>query len=264
MIPIEGTGWHLQKADPIQSTIAAPTCLKAGRAEKIWTCQYCDMILETELVELPALGHDWGEPEYTIFGNLDEVDAKRVCKNDSGHLEKETAPITAEKKGNLIYYSAKFENEAFSWSFEDDGQRGGVSEEYAKTHIVKAHNGTWLGEGASVKAADYKLTKWKSGSSPKGTTKSPLKLKVSKKTKKSVKLKWNKVKTTKKYVIYGGKKGQKLKKIATTSKRTYNVKRIGKKKLKKNTQYRFIVVALDEYNFVNSSSKLVKAKTKKK
>jgi hypothetical protein len=136
--------------------------------------------------------------------------------------------------------------------------------EYAKTHIVKAQDGSWLGKGASIKAVDYKLTRWKSNSSPKGTKKSPLKLKAKKKTRKSVKLKWNKVNATKKYVIYGGKKGQKLKKIATTSKRTYNVKKIGKKKLKKNTQYRFIVVALDEYNFVNSSSKLVKAKTKKK
>ena len=208
--------------------------------------------------------HDWGEPEYTIIGDLDKVEAKRVCKIDPSHVEKETASIKAEKKGDLIYYSAKFKNEAFSWSFEDDGQRGGVSAEYAKTHIVKAHNGTWLGAGASIKAADYKLTRWKSNSSPKGTTKKPLKLKATKKTKKSVKLKWNKVKTTKKYVIYGGKKGQKLKKIATTSKSTYTVKKIAKKKLKKNTQYRFIVVALDEFNFVNSTSKLVKAKTKKR
>ncbi len=87
----------------------------------------------------------------------------------------------------------------------------------------------------------------------KGSSFTGLKARVSKVTKNSVTLKWNK--KAKSYLIYGGKSAKKAKYLGTTSKTTFKIK-----KLKKNTAYKFFVTACNpsgtEYMTKNARYKL--------
>ncbi|MBQ1458046.1 MAG: cell wall-binding repeat-containing protein, partial [Butyrivibrio sp.] len=75
---------------------------------------------ETITEEIPAKGHDYGDPVYTWNEDNSEVTATRTCKNDPTHVETETVKTTAkvtkeatcEEKGETTY-TAEFKNEAF-------------------------------------------------------------------------------------------------------------------------------------------------------
>ena len=69
---------------------------------------------------IPALGHDWGEPSYEWAADNTSVTAARVCRNDENHVKMETVqttsqvtkPATCETAGEVTY-TAVFRNEAF-------------------------------------------------------------------------------------------------------------------------------------------------------
>ena len=75
---------------------------------------------QTKDVTLEAIGHEWGTPTYTWSDDYSSCTATRVCKNDSNHIESETAdsayteiiPATCDTDGSAVY-DAAFENEAF-------------------------------------------------------------------------------------------------------------------------------------------------------
>lgn len=94
----------------------------------------------------------------------------------------------------------------------------------------------------------------------KAKTKSP------KQTKTSVSLKWVKVSKAKKYVIYGNRCGKNIKPKRLVAVKAGSTARIIRKisgsKIRKNTYYKFIIVALDKNNNVISTSKLINAATK--
>ena len=128
----------------------------------------------------------------------------------------------------------------------------------------KGADGTPTGKGASEACADKAITSSTSEEGPKGTQFQQLRMKSTKQANASITLTWSKPSGAKKYVIYGNLCGKKLKmkKIATTTKTSYTVKKIGGKKLKKGTYYKFIVVALDKNNNVVSTSKVAHVATK--
>ena len=81
------------------------------------TCSRCDY---TTYVEIPAKGHDWGDPTYVWSSDNATCMAERVCKNDNTHKETETATITATvtqskscEADELTTYVATFTNTAF-------------------------------------------------------------------------------------------------------------------------------------------------------
>ena len=129
----------------------------------------------------------------------------------------------------------------------------------AKLSIVEA-----LSEGASEEAVDTAVTKWKKETDPKGTVYNLLQARLSKATKTSIKLTYKKVKGAKKYVIYGNRCGltRKLTKLTTTGKTSMTFKKVLKKKVKKGTYYKFMVVAIDKKGKVITTSKIVHATTK--
>ena len=98
------------------------TCTDKG--ESVYTAKFDGDIFKTQTKTetLDALDHDWGEPEYSWIKKDDGwyCTAKRVCKRDASHIEKETVkaayevttPATTEKEGEGTY-TATFENEAF-------------------------------------------------------------------------------------------------------------------------------------------------------
>ena len=90
-------------------------------------------------------------------------------------------------------------------------------------------------------------------------TYSALKPKAAKVTASSIKLKWSKAKGAKKYIVYGNKNGSKYKfvKIKQTSGKSCTVKKIGSKKLKKGTYYKFLIIALGSGNKVVASTPVI-------
>ena len=111
--------------------IMEATCTENGRSVEYWYCTECkrcygdsDPQTKNEIdqpEEVPALGHDWGTPEYTWSEDLKTCTAKRVCKRNHDHAETEngtvtaktTKPATTEAEGTVVY-TAAFTNEAFA------------------------------------------------------------------------------------------------------------------------------------------------------
>ena len=118
-------------------------------------------------------------------------------------------------------------------------------------------DGTPVGPGASMEAAEKAITSADSEEGPAGTRFAPLCLKSTKQTKTSVKLTWKKVTNAKTYVIYGNKCGKdyKMKRLGTATGTSKTFKKVAGAKVKKGTYYKFIVVALDSSNNVISTSK---------
>ncbi len=70
-------------------------------------------------VVIAAKGHDWNNPEYIWSAGHFSVEAKRICKHNSNHVETEAVlselvivPPTNEASGTAAY-SAAFGNKAF-------------------------------------------------------------------------------------------------------------------------------------------------------
>lgn len=128
----------------------------------------------------------------------------------------------------------------------------------------KGSDGTAFGKGASLEAAEQALANLKSDGDPAGSKFAPLYAKSTKTTKSSAKVTWKRVSGATKYVVYGNKCGakNKFKKISVVTGKTLNVKKVAGKKLKKKTNYKFIVIALDGKNNVVSTSKVVHVMTK--
>ena len=127
-------------------------------------------------------------------------------------------------------------------------------------------DGTAFGKGASAEAAEKAITSRKNDSDPKGSVFAPLMLQSTKQGKTNIFLTWKKVTGAKTYVIYGNTCGKSAKfvKVASTTKQTYNVRKINNKVLKKGKYHKFIVVALDRNNKVASTSKVIHVATKGK
>lgn len=120
---------------------------------------------------------------------------------------------------------------------------------------------TPLEKGASQENAEKRLTTYSKEADPAGSKFSPLQLKTTKVTNKSITVKWKKVKKAQKYILYGAKcgKGQAAKFviISANGKTSAIVKSINKESLAKGTYYKFIVIALDKNKQVLSTSKIV-------
>ncbi len=110
----EETGYSTSKI-----TINA-TCEKNG--ERSYTVSFLNSAFQTQkaVVSIKKTGHDWGEVSYKWSEDNKTVSAKRICKNDSSHVEEETVNTTSkvsvapkcEKDGKRTY-SATFSNSAF-------------------------------------------------------------------------------------------------------------------------------------------------------
>ena len=82
----------------------AATCTEAGNDE-YWYCGGCKKYFEDEActtetniskLTRPATGHTYGEVEYTWSNDYGTCTAKRVCQNDTGHVETENATKITE------------------------------------------------------------------------------------------------------------------------------------------------------------------------
>ena len=110
-------------AETVKATsVDTATCTEKGTRTYTATFSHKCFKAQTKAEEIAALGHDWGEPEYSWTKQDDgwHCTAKRVCKRDASHVEEETVkatyevttPATTEKEGEGTY-TATFKNEAF-------------------------------------------------------------------------------------------------------------------------------------------------------
>ena len=129
---------------------------------------------------------------------------------------------------------------------------------------TKGEDGTNIGKGASESLADRTIQAYASEKDPKGSVFNLLQAKLSKGTKSSLTLSWKKVPGAKKYVIYGNACGTKNKLLKQTSKTgtSFKITKVNKKKLKKGTYYKFVIMAVNAKGKVISTSKIVHACTK--
>lgn len=118
-------------------------------------------------------------------------------------------------------------------------------------------------DAASVERSIVNAT---SDEGPADASFAPLKLKSTKQTKKSIKLKWNSVSGASKYVIYGNRcsKENKMKNITSVGSGTTSktIETAAGRNLTKGKYYKFIVVAIDKNNKVLSVSKTAHVATK--
>lgn len=101
----------------------APTCDEDGHLEYYY-CSVCNnyiyeghnLVPSLDDAIIPALGHSY-EITYTLSEDKTTVTAKRICKNDSSHMDTETVNVTKSEDMSLLkifYVSDNFTNDAFS------------------------------------------------------------------------------------------------------------------------------------------------------
>lgn len=102
------------------SIIEQATCTEKGKIKYTALFENDDFILQTKVVEIDALNHDWDNPTYEWSNDNSSVTAKRICKNDESHIETETVDTTfeitkeaTETEEGIKTYKASFTNSAF-------------------------------------------------------------------------------------------------------------------------------------------------------
>ena len=115
-----------------------PTCTEKG--VKTFTCVDGD---HSYTEEIPATGHKYGTPTYTWSTDGKTCTAKRVCANNSSHIETENATITNKVKVNATCttkgtttYTATFKNSAFTTQTKDVQDIKALGHNYASTYTI--------------------------------------------------------------------------------------------------------------------------------
>lgn len=108
--------------DYIHHAGKAATCDEDGYKDYD-TCSRCDY---STYEVIPALGHNFGDPEYAWSEDYSTCTAKRVCLNDINHFEEETvvASYDIEKEATsseegIGRYTAIFTNPNFEEQYQD-------------------------------------------------------------------------------------------------------------------------------------------------
>lgn len=219
--------------------------------------------------QVPAVGQVWKMPQAPKNApyHIEEV---KVRNKDYRQINK-----ILKKEKLSIEFKVALNSARYAFAMENDRLMGELSVKGANVDYTyfdsdnnlfvqceftpKDNKVTALMKGGDYKIADKVIRSSKSNKSFAGSAKSPLKLRAGKKTKKSIKLSWKRAKGAKKYVVYGALKGKKMVKIKTLTKRSFTVKKAGKK-LSKGKTYKFLVVAVGKNNLVVSTSKTVTGK----
>ncbi|MBQ6401144.1 MAG: Ig-like domain-containing protein [Firmicutes bacterium] len=113
-----------ETADTTSAVGTPATCTAKGKTKYTATFENEAFETQNKVVEnIEALGHDWGEAEYTWNDDNTKVTAKHTCKRE-GCNEEETETVdatfevtkaaTCTAKGETTYTSAAFTNTAFA------------------------------------------------------------------------------------------------------------------------------------------------------
>ena len=119
----------------------SPTCTTNGK-ETDTKCSICNSKLTTGAI-IPATGHSYGTPIYTWSSNGKSCVAKRVCTNDSSHIETENATITNKIKVNAncttkgtTTYTATFKNSAYTTQTKNVQDINALGHNYSSSYTI--------------------------------------------------------------------------------------------------------------------------------
>ena len=98
--------------------VKEPTCTQSGIMIEV--CPICGAKVSEEM-DVPELGHDWGEPTYEWADDYSSCTATHVCQRDESHVGSETAEVTSEitveptltSEGERVY-TARFYSPGFT------------------------------------------------------------------------------------------------------------------------------------------------------
>ena len=127
----------------------------------------------------------------------------------------------------------------------------------AQDNAEAAKNKTKVEVGDNITVVDKFITSKKAPAEIAGSDYAPIKLQSSTVKKTSAKIKWSKVSKAVKYVIYSSVDGKAFTKNTETAKTS-----VTNKKLKKKTNYSYVVAAFDKDGKLISTSKTIKVVTK--
>ena len=120
---------HIETREGVitSEVVQESTCTEKGYTE--YTADFGSLefgVAVNRIADIDKKGHNWGEPEYTWSADGSECTATRVCKNDSNHVETETATVTSKVKveatcteKGTTEYTATFNNSAFATQTKD-------------------------------------------------------------------------------------------------------------------------------------------------
>lgn len=125
-VEIPATG-HLHTATR-EENVVPETCTENGSYDLVTYCEDDNAVISTEHKVILATGHNWGAPSYEWeFGEyLVSCTAKRICTNNSTHIESETKYASSSTISDPTYsetglkrYTVTFSNTAFETQTRD-------------------------------------------------------------------------------------------------------------------------------------------------
>ena len=115
----------------------APTCTEKG--ETTYTATFSVDWAEEQaktVMDIPALGHNWGEPVYTWSEDNTTCAATRTCNNDPSHTE--TATVTVAKEQTKAPTCSEKGEMTYTAIFAE-----GWAEKQTKTVVIDATGHNW-------------------------------------------------------------------------------------------------------------------------
>ena len=129
----------------------APTCEEMGTTT--YTAKFTDSKFSTQtkaVVDIAALGHNYGEPTYEWTEDGKSCTATAVCQRNENHVATENAIITSEEniaatceEMGTTTYTATFENEPFTTQTKDVMDIAALGHDYGEPTY------TWSSDGKS-------------------------------------------------------------------------------------------------------------------
>ena len=250
--------------------------------QKKYTCSGCHMTRTEEIMPTAEDVAGWiadlpvtaGVEEEAVvaairnaFGRLPAAEQQAVTQQSAGKLEKAEQQVAAAKqKKDRPEAQQEQSTQTQTQKQKTDPQNPsnpGKPETQTKTQPetqpantpqtekqseqTHAADGTAVGKGASVSAAEKAIISAKSDEGPKGSQFGVLALRQKKAAKNTVTITWNKISGAT-YTVYGNACGKPFKKLKTLSGTSFK-----QKKLKKGTYYKYLVVASKNGKVVSAS-----------
>ena len=149
-----------------EETIAA-TCEEMGTTT--YTASFTNSRFSTQtkdVVDIPALGHNFGAPTYTWSEDGSTCTATAVCQRDANHKETEDATITKEEtvaatceEMGTTTYTASFTNDRFSKQTKDVVDIAALGHNFgAPTYVWSEDGSTCTATAVCQRDANHKET----------------------------------------------------------------------------------------------------------
>lgn len=227
-----------------KTTVVAPTCTEQGYT--IYKCKNCGDTYKDDYVK--ALGHDFSNNAQFCLNGCGTANPNYVAPSQPSTPSTPSTPATPSTPSTPSTPATPTPSAPPLTPGESTiANSYGVDSATAKLIYIYLTQNNISSETSSLTEKVMTGTPVKGDGDYKGSNFGLLKAKTTKITKKSVTVKWNKVKNADGYIVYGAKCGAKSKykvlKVVSGKTTSYT-----QKKLKKGTYYKYNIVAFKNIN----------------